>query len=164
MLTISPANAIFLVMQHRYRIAPPVAAMLAMAIALAACSPRITNRGNLPRETQLSKIVIGQQSREDVAEILGTPSTMGTFDDRIWYYISRKTEKFAFLDEKVVDQQVVAVYFSDEDIVEAIQRYTTDDLRRIGMIERQTPTAGKELSIFEQLIGNLGRFGDGPGG
>ena len=154
-------------MHSRYCTVLPIVAVLAAAIALAACAPRLTVRGHLPRETKLAKIVIGKQTKEEVAEILGSPSAQGTFDDRIWYYISRRTEKFAFLDEKVVDQQVIAVYFTDKDIVQAIHRYNTDDLRQIGMVERQTPTAGKELSVFEQLIGNLGRFGgigDGGGG
>ena len=151
-------------MHHRYRTVLPLAALLAAAIALSACAPRLPVRGNLPRDTQLAKIVIGKQTREEVAAILGTPSTQGTFDDRVWYYISRKTEKFAFLDEQVIDQQIVAVYFTDDDIVQAIQRYDRDDLRQIGMVERQTPTVGKELSIIEQFIGNLGRFGGGGGG
>jgi len=146
-------------MHRRYRTVLPIAAVLAAAVALAACSPRLTVRGHLPRETQLARIEIGKQTKEEVAEILGTPSTQGTFDDSVWYYISRKTEKFAFLDEKVVDQQIVAVYFTDKDIVQAIQRYNKDDLRRVVMTERKTPTAGKELSVLEQLIGNLGRFG-----
>ena len=151
-------------MHHRYRTIVVLATMLAAAVALSACAPRLTVRGNLPREAQLAKIVIGKQTREEVAAILGSPSAQGTFDDRIWYYISRKTKKFAFLDEQVVDQQIVAVYFTDKDIVQAIQRYDANDLRQIGMIERQTPTVGKELSILEQLIGNLGRFGGGGGG
>ncbi len=151
-------------MHHRYRTIVVLATMLAAAVALSACAPRLTVRGNLPREAQLAKIVIGKQTREEVAAILGSPSAQGTFDDRIWYYISRKTKKIAFLDEQVVDQQIVAVYFTDKDIVQAIQRYDANDLRQIGMIERQTPTVGKELSILEQLIGNLGRFGGGGGG
>ena len=150
-------------MHHRYRTIVVLATMLAAAVALSACAPRLTVRGNLPREAQLAKIVIGKQTREEVAAILGSPSAQGTFDDRIWYYISRKTKKIAFLDEQVVDQQIVAVYFTDKDIVQAIQRYDANDLRQIGMIERQTPTVGKELSILEQLIGNLGRFGGGGG-
>jgi outer membrane protein assembly factor BamE (lipoprotein component of BamABCDE complex) len=151
-------------MHHRYRTIVVLTTMLAAAVALSACAPRLTVRGNLPREAQLAKIVIGKQTREEVAAILGSPSAQGTFDDRIWYYISRKTKKIAFLDEQVVDQQIVAVYFTDKDIVQAIQRYDANDLRQIGMIERQTPTVGKELSILEQLIGNLGRFGGGGGG
>lgn len=136
-----------------------IAFTLAIALLVGACSPRVAVRGNLPREEQLTKIKIGEQNRNEVAEILGTPSTLGTFDDKVWYYISRKTEKFAFLDEKVVDQQVIAVYFSERDQVEAVYRYNKDDLREVGMVARKTPTAGKDLSFFDQLIGNLGRFG-----
>lgn len=138
-----------------------LAALLVSATVLSACAPRVAVRGNLPREEHLAKIVIGQQTREDVAEVLGTPSTQGVFDDKIWYYISRTTEKFAFFDEKVTDQQVVAIYFDDRNIVQAIQRYGRDDLREVGMIDRTTPTAGNELSVLEQLLGNLGRFSKG---
>lgn len=136
-----------------------IALALVLSLAVSACAPRVAVRGNLPRDEQLSKIVIGEQKRDEVAEILGTPSTLGTFDDKVWYYISRKTEKFAFLDEKVVDQQVIAIYFDKNDAVEAIHRYNKDDLRQIELVERTTPTAGKDLSFMDQLIGNLGRFG-----
>ncbi len=133
--------------------------ILAMSLVASACSPRVSIRGNLPREEQLAKVSIGEQKRDEVAEILGTPSTLGTFDDKVWYYISRKTERFAFLEPKIVDQQVIAIYFSDSDVVEAVHRYDKDDLRRIGMVDRKTPTAGKDISVLDQLIGNLGRFG-----
>ena len=132
---------------------------LVIAILVGACAPHVAVRGNLPREEQLSKIKIGEQNRNEVAEILGTPSTLGTFDDKVWYYISRKTEKFAFLDEKIVDQQVIAVYFGERDQVQAVHRYNRDDLREVGMVDRTTPTAGKDLSILDQLLGNFGRFG-----
>ena len=134
-------------------------ALVLAATALSACAPRVAVRGNLPRAEQLEKIVVGEQKREDVVEILGSPSTLGVFDDKIWYYISRKTEKLAFFDEKVVDQQVVAIYFDDQNTVQAIQQYNRDDLREIGMVERETPTSGNELSVIEQLLGNIGRFG-----
>ena len=47
----------------------------------------------------------------------------------------------------------------ERDTVEALYRYNKDDLREIGMVDRTTPTTGKDLSILDQLIGNLGRFG-----
>lgn len=133
--------------------------VLAAVLAASACAPRVAIRGNLPREEKVAKITVGKQNRDEVAEILGTPSTVGTFDDKVWYYISRKTEKFAFLEEKIIDQQVLAIYFGDKNIVQAIYRYNKDDLRHVGMVDRETPTAGKDLSVLDQLIGNLGRFG-----
>lgn len=136
-----------------------IAITLATVLLVTACAPRVAIRGNLPRDEQLAKIQIGTQSRDEVAEILGTPSTLGTFDDKVWYYISRKTEKFAFFEEKVVDQKIVAIYFNEKNTVEAIQLYDENDLRKVEMVERTTPTAGKDLSVLDQLIGNLGRFG-----
>ena len=136
-----------------------IAITIILALIASACAPRVAVRGNLPLEEQLSKIKIGEQNRSEVAEVLGTPSTLGTFDDKVWYYISRKIEKLAFLREKVVEQQVIAIYFNERDTVEALYRYNKDDLREIGMVDRTTPTTGKDLSILDQLIGNLGRFG-----
>lgn len=136
-----------------------IAFIVVTALFLAACSPRVAVRGNLPRDEQMAKIAVGEQNRNEVAEILGTPSTLGTFDDKVWYYISRKTEKYAFLEEEVVDQKVIAIYFDEKNVVQAIYHYDKDDLRQVGMVDRKTPTAGKELSVLEQLIGNLGRFG-----
>ena len=107
----------------------------------------------------MAKVKVGQHTRKQTAKILGSPSVTGTFDDKIWYYISRKTEKVAFFDETVVDQQVVAVYFDEKNVVEAIHRYYKDDQRLIALQERKTPTVGKEYSILDQLLGNLGRFG-----
>ena len=136
-----------------------LSSLVIASLALSACAPRVAIRGNLPREEALSKIELGTHDRNKVARILGTPSTIGTFDDNVWYYISRKTEKTAFFDAETVDQQVVAIYFNDKNVVEAIQRYNKDDQRQVGLVERTTPTVGKEFSIIDQLLGNLGRFG-----
>jgi outer membrane protein assembly factor BamE (lipoprotein component of BamABCDE complex) len=136
-----------------------ISGLVISTLALSACAPRVYIRGNLPREEALSKVEVGKHTRKQTAKILGTPSVTGTFDDKIWYYISRKTEKVAFFEEEVVDQQVVAVYFNEQNIVEAIHRYNKDDRRLIALQERKTPTVGKEYSIMDQLLGNIGRFG-----
>jgi len=137
-----------------------LSSLVIASLALSACAPRVDVRGNLPRKEALSKVEIGTHNRDQVARLLGTPSTIGTFDDKVWYYISRKTEKIAFFDAETVDQQVVAVYFNDKNVVEAIHRYNKDDQRQVEIVERTTPTVGKEFSIIDQLLGNLGRFGN----
>jgi outer membrane protein assembly factor BamE (lipoprotein component of BamABCDE complex) len=136
-----------------------ISGLVISTLALSACAPRVYIRGNLPREEALSQVEVGKHTRKQTAKILGTPSVTGTFDDHIWYYISRKTEKVAFFEEEVVDQQVVAVYFNEKNIVEAIHRYDKDDRRLVALQERKTPTVGKEYSIMDQLLGNIGRFG-----
>jgi len=134
------------------------AAALAAAIALAGCQPRIDARGNLPDPETVAQIQPGVQSRAEVADLLGSPSVVGTFDDKSWYYISGRTETYAFFDSKVVDQQVLVVEFDDAGLVSGIERYGFEDGRIIDPVSRETPTSGQELTFLQQLFGNLGRF------
>ena len=126
--------------------------------ATAGCAPRFANRGNIPAPSQLEKLQVGKHSKEYVRTLLGTPSTVGTFDKEAWYYIGRRTEKWAFFDESVIKQQVVVIYFDPTGKVEHIQKYDENDGREIDLVEGKTPTTGRELGILEQIIGNLGRF------
>ena len=129
-----------------------------VTVAAAGCAPRSANRGNIPTPSQLEKLQIGKHSKEYVRTLLGTPSTVGTFDKEVWYYIGRRTEKWAFFDESVIQQQVVVVYFDPTGKVEHIQRYDENDSREVDLVEGKTPTSGRELGILEQIMGNLGRF------
>jgi outer membrane protein assembly factor BamE (lipoprotein component of BamABCDE complex) len=88
---------------------------LAALLLLAACEPKTAIRGNLPRESQLQEIRVGQDSKSRVRDILGTPSTIGTFDQDVWYYMSQKTEQWAFFEPEIVDHKILALYFDAND-------------------------------------------------
>jgi outer membrane protein assembly factor BamE (lipoprotein component of BamABCDE complex) len=132
-----------------------------IALALAACQPTIDQRGNLPDEKKISAIEPGVTTKEAVSQLLGTPSSVSTFGDKTWYYISRRTEQTAFFNPQVLDQQVVVVAFDEGDVVRNVQHLNLADSRPVDPSSRETPSAGKELSFVEQLLGNLGKFNAG---
>jgi outer membrane protein assembly factor BamE (lipoprotein component of BamABCDE complex) len=139
----------------------PIANILIAAtltVATVACAPRTANRGNIPTISQLERLKVGKHSKEYVRGILGTPSTVGTFDKDVWYYIGRRTEKWAFFEEKIMEQQIVAVYFDPKGTIEHIQTYDKNDRREIAIVESKTATSGQKLGVIEQIIGNIGRF------
>ena len=131
---------------------------LGILATAAGCAARIDQRGNKPDEDQVVQINPGVDDKNRVAELIGTPSTISTFDDRTWYYISKRTETTAFFDPDVKDQEVLAVNFNEDGIVESMRLYGQEDGRTIAYVDRITPTEGKELTIIQQLFGNLGRF------
>lgn len=139
-----------------------LASVAVIALAATACTPKTALRGNLPRPHQVEQLEIGKQRKSQVESIMGSPSVLGTFDDNIWYYMSRRTEKWAFFSEEVVEQKVLALYFSNEGVLQHVETYTEDDARDIASSSRTTPTAGKELGILEQIFGNVGKFGGNP--
>ena len=129
-----------------------------LGLAVSACSPTVATRGNLTDPDRLAEIKAGESRREDVAGVLGTPTSAGTFDPNVWYYIGQKTEKVAFFRPEVVERRVVIVHFDDAGVVQEIKQLDANDGQDIEMVDRTTPTAGRELGFLEQMLGNVGRF------
>lgn len=131
---------------------------LSILAGVAACTPRIDQRGNKPDEDQVVQINPGVDDKTRVAELIGTPSTISTFDDRTWYYISKRTETVGFLDPETTDQEILAINFSEDGVVDSMRLYGQEDGKTIAYVDRVTPTEGHSLTIIQQLFGNLGRF------
>jgi len=135
------------------------------AAAVASCAPSVDQRGNLPNPDKIAEIRAGSTTKDEVAKILGTPSSISVFgNDKSWYYISRRTAQTAFFDPDVLDQQVYIVNFDDQGIVRAVDHRVLEDGKEITPVARATPAPGRELSFLEQLIGNLGKFNADSGG
>ena len=130
----------------------------AIATLLSACAPIIVQRGNLPDPELLSRVQPGVQSRNQVADLLGSPSSVATFGDEVWYYISSQTETLAFYEPEVTEQKVIAITFDSAGMVKTVRAYGLEDAQAIEPVARITPTGGRAITILEQLFGNLGRF------
>ena len=102
--------------------------------------------------------VLERKGSERVQQLLGSPSTEGSFGQDIWYYVSKKTSQTGFFEPDVIDQGVLAVTFDQEGVVNDLKIYDQNDGRLVAMVDRVTPTHGNEMTILQQLLGNLGRF------
>lgn len=138
--------------------------LLLCAAALAACQARVQTHGFMPNPGLVGQVEAGKQNKRDVNQLLGTPSTVATFDSDVWYYITQRTENYAFFRPEIVDQQVLVVSFDDAGVVDDVHGYTLEDGKIVDIVSRTTPTVGNELTFLEQLFGNVGRFTDKQGG
>jgi outer membrane protein assembly factor BamE (lipoprotein component of BamABCDE complex) len=129
-----------------------------LPVALAACAQSINVRGNLPDPEMVAKISPGVDTRADVASLLGSPSTISSFQDNKWYYIGQKSTQFAFFAPEVLERKIIEVTFDPAGKVAESKIYTLADGQEIEPVERITPTEGRELTILQQILGNVGRF------
>lgn len=131
-----------------------------LSLVLSSCEPVYEEKGYRLDEEQMAKVETGSATKDDVIEALGSPSSVATFPEQgeAWYYISKKTSHFAFLEKKLVDQNVIVIKFDENEVVKEIKNYNKDDRREVDTVERTTPTGGNELGFFEQIFGNFGRF------
>lgn len=132
------------------------AAVVVLAMAsLAACAPRVQTVGNLPRPEKIEQIQPGVDNKVQVAQKLGTPSSVATFDKNTWYYIGKKTESLAFFEPKVMDQKVIVVTFNGSGTVSKINKFGLKDGRNVQISKRISPTQGREMTLLQQLYSNL---------
>ena len=136
-----------------------LAVMVAAPLVLQACNTSQTfTHGYQVNEDTLSLVPEGA-SREQVLLSLGTPSTTlkQNDGDETFYYISQtKTKPVAFMQARVVDQRVLAIYMNDDNTVERIANYGKKDGKVFDFVGRVTPTGGAELSFLSQLLGAAG--------
>lgn len=133
---------------------------LALALSVASLSgcttSEVFHNGYVVDQDALDLVPVGS-SREQVLLSLGTPSTTATFDGEVFYYISQKrTRAAAFMKQKLIEQQVLAIYFDKDGVVSQRANYTLKDGKVFDMISRTTPTGGKDLTFLQQILSGGG--------
>jgi len=108
---------------------------------------------------------IGLDTKDSVLARYGEPSLIGTFDENAWYYMASFDTARAFFRPTTKTREIVAFHFNDKGVVEKVDRLDLTDGMNIKMVSRETPTRGKELGFWEQLLGNVGQLPPAtPGG
>jgi outer membrane protein assembly factor BamE (lipoprotein component of BamABCDE complex) len=134
-----------------------LATALAGALALGACSGNIDNRGNLPDKKNVATIKAGATTRGQVLRQLGSPSTVAALDKNTWYYISKREERWAFLNPRIRQQQVLEIKFDNAGVVKSMKTYGLKDAKSVRLVARETPTTRGEPGIIRSLYETLTR-------
>jgi outer membrane protein assembly factor BamE (lipoprotein component of BamABCDE complex) len=128
------------------------AAIAVLCAVLAGCAGEQYQRGYILPPGALEQIPIGA-SQDQVLIVMGTPSTVATLNGEVFYYISQRSErKVAFMNQRVVDQRVIAIYFDKNRQVQRLANYGLQDGKIFDFISRTTPTSGQELSYLTPLF------------
>lgn len=133
------------------------AILVTLSLTAAACTPTVNMRGNMIEDHKVAQLQKGVDTRTDVLRKMGSPTTIAPFDDSVWYYLEQKTEKRGILDDQVVDERIIVVMFDANGVVEQIN--DVDNKRNpVPYVARATPTSGNEVTVMQQMLGNLGKF------
>jgi outer membrane protein assembly factor BamE (lipoprotein component of BamABCDE complex) len=130
----------------------------AAAASLSACSPVTIYSGFQAIESDPKEVKVGTDTKSTVRGRLGSPSAVGAFDPNTWFYMNQLKSRVAFKRPEVIARNVTAITFNkDSETVESVNSYTLKDGKVIAFNGRETPTRGRELTILEQILGNVGR-------
>src|ERR1700755_3320835 len=136
----------------RWRGIRAVAAVAVICAALGGCTGEQFQKGYILPPGALEQIPIGA-SQDQVLIVMGTPSTVATLNGEVFYYISQRAERpVMFMNQKVVDQRVIAVYFDKNRQVARLSNYGLKDGKIFDFISRTTATSGQEMSYLTPLF------------
>jgi outer membrane protein assembly factor BamE (lipoprotein component of BamABCDE complex) len=121
----------------------------------------MATHGDLIESDRLARLQPGVQKKDDVAQILGSPSSTGVFGDETWYYIADVEERYSVFDRETIERQVVTLRFDQEGVLREMDLHGLDRGREVDLVERETPSYGESPDFLQQVIGNLGRFNKG---
>ena len=139
-------------LNSRWRGLRMLAAATLVGVTLAGCTGEQFQKGYILPPGALEQIPIGA-SQDQVLIVMGTPSTVATLDGEVFYYISQRSERMvAFMNQKLVDQRVIAIYFDKNRRVRRLANYGLQDGKIFDFISRTTPTSGQEMSYLTPLF------------
>ena len=147
-----------------------VIVLITVVVALAACvSTRARHGYIIERGENELTAEAGVDTKTSVLARYGEPSIVPSLNNNTWYYISSTSNARAYYQTQTTTRTVVAFNIDTDGKVTEVNEFNLKDGMQIELVDRETPTRGKELSILEQLVGNVGQLpttgeGQGPGG
>lgn len=127
-------------------------------LGLGACAPVYRNHGFIPAPEELSQVVVGQTTVDDLQGLIGRPSAQGLLTGSGWYYVGSRWRHYGALEPREISREVVAVSFSPSGVVTNVERFGLERGRVVALSRRVTEGSVTEISLVGQLLGNLGNI------
>lgn len=145
----------------RRRSAPRTGRLLvaaALALGVGACSAIERRHGYTPDDAVLSRIAVGVDTRETVAQKVGTPGSTGLLADGDFFYVSDLRRTFGPRATEIVDREVVAIRFDGQGRVSNVERFGLERGRVVALSRRVTDTGPRDGGFLRQILGTLGQI------
>jgi outer membrane protein assembly factor BamE (lipoprotein component of BamABCDE complex) len=133
-------------------------------LSVAACSATYKNHGYIPPEEDLQQLVVGVDTRTTVDDVVGPPSLSGMSDEGDYYYVRMRKRTFGMFRPEVIERQVLAISFNEDDTIANIETFGLEDGQIVPLARRVTDSSVVDNGFLRQMLGNIGNinpFGSG---
>ena len=104
------------------------------------------------------KLVVNGTNKNDIISILGPPSTKSTFDNDVWIYIERKTEKASVVKlgkKKLTVNNVLILEINNRGLLESKQFLDIDDMKKIKFAEQTTVISYNKSTFVYDFLSSM---------
>ena len=104
------------------------------------------------------KLTVNQSNKNDILELLGSPSTKSTFDNDLWIYIERKTDT-AFLrkfgNEKIIVNNVLLLEINNMGLLAKKEFLDLTNMKELKFVEHTTENQYRKSTFVYDFLSSL---------
>ncbi len=113
------------------------------------------NHGFKSLETKFEKIVINQTNKNDIIDLIGSPSTKSDFNKNKWFYIERRKTNQSLIKlgkKKIEKNNILMVEFNNRGILTNKKIFDMDDMNEIKYVKSLTHKEFKQNNFLYNIL------------
>ena len=131
-----------------------------LSLIVANCSfKKVVKHHGIPSlKIKQTSLIVNKSNKNDIRNILGSPSTKSKFDNDIWIYIERKQTQSQFKNlgkMKILINNVLILEIDKYGILKKKEFYNKEDMKNIKVVEETTLTGFKKKSFLYDFMSSL---------
>ena len=104
------------------------------------------------------KLTVDQSNKNDILELLGSPSTKSTFDNDLWIYIERKTDNSSLIkfgSEKIIVNNVLLLEINNMGLLEKKEFLDLANMQELKFAEQTTENQYKKNTFVYDFLSSM---------
>ena len=136
--------------------------LILIALFFSACSLKkvVRHHGVHFLDKKQEKLIVNKTNKNDILEILGSPSTKSTFDNDLWIYIERKSDNSTLLNlgsERIIKNNVLVLEINSMGLLEKKDFLDINDMKVIKFKEQTTDSQFRKKTFIYDFLSTLRR-------
>ena len=132
--------------------------LISFIVSNCSFKPVVKHHGVPFLEKKQASLIVNKSNKNDITQILGTPSTRSKFDNDIWIYIERKQtqSKIKNLGKmKIFKNDVLVLELDNYGILKKKEFYNKNDMENIQIVESTTESGFKKNSFIYDFMSSM---------
>ena len=104
------------------------------------------------------KLTVNQSNKNDILQLLGSPSTKGAFDNDLWVYIERKTNNSSltkFGSERIIVNNVLLLEISSMGLLASKEFLVLENMQDLKFTEQTTENQYKKSTFVYDFLSSM---------
>ena len=107
-------------------------------------------------EKKQKNLIINQTNKNEIIDLLGTPSTRSKFNNDVWIYIERKITNTHFMGKReLVVNNVLVLEIDDLGLLAKIDFYDIEDMNKLNFDKDSTNITLRKRSFIYDFLSSM---------